>query len=115
MKKIEKEDVSYYAVDIEGSSYIHFLIKPGVKFTKQAIGDGFWMGKSDDLGNEFMVSEDSWSELYEEAQAYNDRDPDSNERDDEDEEEDEPRENIGMYLSEDLIEYVDDVVNNYYA
>lgn len=94
MVQIKKTDVAYYAVDIEGSSFIHFVLKNQEAPIKSVgLGDTFWMGHTKDLGNEFMIYEDSWEDF-----KHGSGD-----------------EGAKYYLTPDVIEMVDDVLNNHYS
>lgn len=95
VKKITKDDIAYYAIDVTGSSFIHFILKKDYKLKRnEGVGDMFWLGESDDLGKEFMVYEDTWDE-------FNDEDSED--------------EKASDFLDEEVIELVDEVISNYHA
>jgi hypothetical protein len=85
---IKKQNIKFYAIDVEGSDFIHFVLDKEVK--NDAIGEYYWQGKTSELGNEFMIMESSWDETMEDRE-------------------------LKKFLSKDAIELVDDVIRNYYS
>lgn len=109
VKKITKDDIAYYAIDVTGSSFIHFILKKDYKLDRACgVGDSFWLGKSDDLGNEFMVYEDTWDEFKEGNEC-------ECEDEDECECECEDDEKASDFLDDEAIELVDEVISNYHG
>ena len=87
---IHKKNIKFYAIDVTGSDFIHFTIDNEVLLKREAIGEYYWQGKTDELGNEFMVMESSWEETKRDKE-------------------------LKKFLSKDAIELVDDVIRNYYS
>lgn len=99
---ITKEDIKYYCVDVSGSDFIHFKLSDELKIGNDTIGEYYWQGKTEELGNEFTVMVSCFDELL----GLGDED--------EDEDSDENIEKLSDFLDEEAIDLVQDVVRNYY-